>query len=80
MMISPLIKQNNGIVKCLFIQNRQRAQSRLLCAYTNVEKTFVFITSQLMVQGNRALSCSVMRFYHFVQIHPNEGRLDRKCW
>ena len=30
-----------------------------------------------MVQGNRTLPSSVMRFYHFVQKHPDEGRLDR---
>ena len=30
-----------------------------------------------MVQGNRTLSSSVVRFYHFVQKHPDEGRLDR---
>ena len=30
-----------------------------------------------MVQGNRTFTSSVMRFYHFVQIHPDEGRLDR---
>ena len=30
-----------------------------------------------MVQGNRTLPSSVMRLYNFVQIHPDEGRLDR---
>ena len=30
-----------------------------------------------MVQGNRTFTSSVMRFYPFVQINPDEGRLDR---